>query len=750
MKPNLCHWFTWFLIWIFLFTLVGCGAMPTSTPAPSETATMVPHPVVPIQPVSIPLSGEWSFSIDKDQVGEGQGWANPDFDASSWETVNVPHTWNVMSEYSEYEGIAWYRRTFTVPAESQDAHLRLRFEAVFYLARVWLNGQYLGQHEGGYTPFEFDITSIVKSGEKNVIAIQVDNLRATNRIPVVIRPDWSFDWWNYGGITRDVSLEMTSQAYIAHQQIVSVPQITGMDEADSAKVTASITISNTSSEALNGTIQADLLDAANDQSMLTSLTSAPVSVPANNSDEVQMTVTLASPKLWHFDHPNLYRWSASLLGSDGQLLHTSEVTIGIRSIELKDGYFYLNGEPVRLVGVTRHADYPGQGSAETVAAMAADYDDLKTLNEVLSRPVHYPQHKFILDYADRHGILLIPEVPAWQLTQEQMYSEQMRELEKQQLREMIAEDFNHPSVWAWSIGNEIESNTGSGLEFVKEMIDYVKSLDPTRPVGFASNRLGVQPWFDATASSDFVLMNQYFGTWVGAKQGLGPALDLIHKNWPDKTIIISEYGFEPHWNRLWGPATSTLDEDQYYFVPEATPSDSEDADLVRRQLISEQMEVFRSKPFVAGAIFWTYQDYRTRSNFIMGLVDFNRNRRGSWEVLREEYAPALIDSLSLSPTADGKRVALVGLHTRGPVDVDMPAYTLRGYSLHWAVTSADASTEFSDGDIPLPTLVPASQWSGEIPFSQPSEEYRITLSIIRPTGYSVTERSYNRKGEVIP
>jgi beta-glucuronidase len=104
--------------------------------------------------------------------------------------------------------------------------------------------------------------------------------------------------------------------------------------------------------------------------------------------------------------------------------------------------------------------------------------------------VHYPQNKFILDYADQHEILLIPEVPAWPLTQEQMYSDQIRELEKQQSREMIVEDFNHPSVWAWSVGNEIESNTGSGLKFVKEMIAFVKSLDPTRPVGFASNRLG--------------------------------------------------------------------------------------------------------------------------------------------------------------------------------------------------------------------------------------------------------------------
>jgi beta-glucuronidase len=741
---------TLFLASIFLISSLSWGATPTAELTQPEVTKMNTYSVPATPPRSIPLLGEWSFSIDEGQLGEQQGWANPTFDDSSWVTVNVPHTWNVMPAYSEYEGLAWYRKTFTAPFESRNTHLRLRFKAVFYIARVWLNGQYLGQHEGGYTPFEFDVSSLVKPGETNIIAVQVDNLRATNRIPVVIRPDWSFDWWNYGGITRDVSLEMTSQAYIARQQIVSIPNLTGMDEADSATVAATIIVNNTSNSALDGTIQADLLDDATGQSVLVAPLTSPLNISADSTAEAQMDVTITSPKLWHFDHPNLYRWSISLLDADGQVLHANEVTIGIRSVELKDGYFYLNGEPVRLVGVTRHADYPGQGSAETVTAMAADYDDLKTLNEVLSRPVHYPQHEFILDYADRHGILLVPEVPAWQLTQEQMHSEQMRELEKQQLAEMIAENFNHPSVWAWSIGNEIESNTGSGLEFVKEMIAYVKSLDPTRPAGFASNRLGSQPWFDATAVSDFVLMNQYFGTWVGPRQGLGPALDLIHKTWPEKTIIISEYGFEPHWNELWGPPTSSLNADDYYFVPDDTPSDSEAADIVRRQLITEQLEIFRAKPFVAGAIFWTYQDYRTRSNFIMGLVDFNCNRRGSWEVLREEYAPVLIDSLILSHATDGTQIATVALHTRGPVDVDMPAYTLRDYFLHWAVTSPDDSKKFSEGNIPMPTLVPASEWSGEIEFTAPTEEYIITMSVIRPIGYSVIERSYSAKGEFIP
>lgn len=711
---------------------------------------MIALPLVALPSVSLPLSGDWRFSIDRDQVGEKQGWFASDYDDSSWKTVNVPHTWNVMPEYLDYEGLGWYRRTFTIPVGSEKAHLRLHFEAVFYLARVWFNGQYLGQHEGGYAAFEFDVSDLAKPGETNVIAVQVDNLRSTNRIPAEINPTWSFDWYNYGGITRDVSLEITSQAYIVKQQIVSTPHLTGMDEADSATVTATITVINASGETFAGSITANLVDDTSGNTVLDSPVSSPVNIPIGKSTEVKLTATLTSPKLWHFDHPNLYRWSASLMAAEGQILHKDEVTIGIRLVEMKNGYLYLNGEQVRLVGVSRHEDYPGQGSAETVTAMAADYNDLKLLNEVLSRPVHYPQNEFILDYADRHGILLIPEVPAWQLTQQQMNSEQMQDLEKVELSEMIAANVNHPSVFAWSVGNEIESNTSAGFKFVKQMIAYVKSLDPTRPVGFASNRLYSNPKLDATSQSDFVMMNQYFGTWGGPKQGLGPELDLIHKTWPDKTLIISEFGFEPHWNELWGPATSALDPNQYYFIPDGTPSDSEAADVVRQQLLTEQMAIYRSKPFVAGAIFWTYQDYRTRSNFVMGLVDSQRNQRGSWEILRDEYTPVLIDSLTLSSELDGQRSAIVALHTRGPIDVDMPVYTLRGYTFHWEVISVGGSTIFSQEDISLPTLAPATPWVGEFKFAVPSQAYILKLSIIRPTGFIVIERSFDANGEQIP
>jgi hypothetical protein len=379
--------------------------------------------------------------------------------------------------------------------------------------------------------------------------------------------------------------------------------------------------------------------------------------------------------------------------------------------------------------------------------MTADYDDLKRLNVVFSRPVHYPQSEFILDYCDRNGILLIPEVPAWQLGTAQMADPDMLALARQQLGEMIAANFNHPSVWAWSVGNEFDSTSRAGHEYVREMISLAKSLDPTRPVGFASNRLHRQPKDDATDLADFVMMNQYFGTWVGPKTGLEQALDDIHAAWPDKVVVISEYGFEAHWNANWGPPSSTLDPAEYYFIPEDVPGDSEETDAQRQFVITEQMQVFRSKPFIAAAVFWTYQDYRTPSDFVMGVVDAERNRRGSWYLLRDEYAPVRIESVTLAPRSEGQRSADVALRSREPED--MPSYTLRGYSLHWAVTSPGGEDVFAEGELALPTLEPGTEWTGSIQWTEPDAECVLTVSIMRPTGFAVIERTYSPEGRLL-
>jgi hypothetical protein len=155
------------------------------------------------------------------------------------------------------------------------------------------------------------------------------------------------------------------------------------------------------------------------------------------------------------------------------------------------------------------------------------------------------------------------------------------------------------------------------------------------------------------------------------------------------------------------------------------------------------MEILRRKPFVAAAIFWCYQDYRTPSGFMTGVVDAERNRRGSWYLLREEYAPLLIESVTFSPVQGNSRSATVILRARGPVETDMPAYTLREYKLHWAVTSPQGETVFSEGEIALPTLEPGSEWSGQAEWAVPEAEYVFSVGVVRPTGFTVIERSYD-------
>lgn len=477
-----------------IFFLTACQPINTNKQVTKEPMTSAPddssfviHPAS-----SLALDGTWFFSSDANQKGESENWFATEYNDSSWQTVLVPHTWNVMPKYSQYNGLGWYRYQFTAPEAMQDMHLRLRFQAVFYLARVWVNGTYVGEHEGGYTPFEFDVSALIKSGQENIIAVQVDNKLSPVRIPANLRSGWSFDWWNYGGIVRSVSLEATSPVYISGQQIVATPHLTGMDQADSAEVTSSIMIENASADQFDGLVSYRVLQEGTRQLVFDSGPGEPVSLAPGQPTSLKISSIITDPQLWHFDHPNLYVLVVSLK-KDGQEVHRLESIFGVRSVELAAGQMLLNGEPVRLVGITRHADSPQFGLAESVQIMAADYNDIKELNEVLSRPVHYPQAEFILDYADRHGILLIPEVPAWQLSAQQMSIPKMQDLEKQQLCEMITSEFNHPSIWAWSIGNEIESESPEGHMFVKEMVAYVKSLDPTRPVGFASNRLYTNP-----------------------------------------------------------------------------------------------------------------------------------------------------------------------------------------------------------------------------------------------------------------
>lgn len=683
----------------------------------------------------VSLSGKWRFAVDPTQIGEAEGWMGLGFGDAEWEVVNVPHTWNVTPEHRTFEGIAWYRRTFKVPEEDRGAFLRLRFEGVFYQAQVWMNGHYLGRHEGGYTPFEFDLSQAVLLDKENLIAVRVDNLRQTDRLPADLYEGRSYGWRNYGGIVRNASLLINNPVYLSAQRVISRPHLVDADCASSAAVMVTLSVRNAAAEKFSGKIIADILEAENGQSALSGEITSNIGVLPGQILEVTLRTTFANPRLWHFDHPHLYCWSASLLDDKGEILDDQKVWFGVRLIELKDAQIHLNGEPVRLVGLSRHADTPQHGLAETIAVMAADFDDLKRLNMVMGRPVHYPQDEFILNYCDRNGILLSPEVPAWQLTATQMADPHIRELEKQQLSEMVSFGFNHPCIWAWSVGNELETDTVAGRAFIRDMVEYVKSLDPTRPVGFASYHLLVgRPWADATAFTDFVMMNEYLGTWHGPKDALDIALDTTHSAWPEKPVLISEFGISPDWQKIEGPAW--IDPQQYYIASNRASQNPEEVDALRCRLIDEQIATFRNKPFVAGAFFWCYRGG-------MGVVDEDGCKRKSWSILQREFSPIVLTHVEALMESERVHGIVIELRTRGPINSELPSYTLRDYRLHWQLISQNGSKKILEGDLMLPELSPGKKWGEILNWDVADQEYCVELSVIRPTGFPVLEKIYD-------
>jgi beta-glucuronidase len=242
-----------------------------------------------------------------------------------------------------------------------------------------------------------------------------------------------------------------------------------------------------------------------------------------------------------------------------------------------------------------------------------------------------------------------------------------------------------------------------------------------------------RPWGDATVHADFIMMNEYFGTWHGPKDSLGPALDTIHLTWPEKVLIVSEFGFAPHWQQVEGPRT--IDPAQYYQVPDDVCIDSLEADVQRQRVIREQMAIFRSKPFVSGAILWAYRGG-------MGVVDDCGNPRPSWQTLREEFAPIAITEAAFSfPDSDRCKVR-VSLCTRGPVEEDLPAYTLWKYRLVWELRSRTGQALDQRGDAALPILPPGTAYDVPIDMLRPAPGSQLRVSVIRPNGFSVIDRQF--------
>jgi beta-glucuronidase len=359
--------------------------------------------------------------------------------------------------------------------------------------------------------------------------------------------------------------------------------------------------------------------------------------------------------------------------------------------------------------------------------MRHDYDDMKSLQTTLTRPVHYPQHPYILDYADRHGILMIPEIPVWQFSEAQLSDPRVLAIAKAQMRELIEQAGNHPSVFAWSVGNESATGTPGGITYFRAMRAAIREIDPERYVSFADDNLPKLGSAQESAANeaDFLMMNQYFGSWHGPATALNAALDKVDRLFPGKMVIISEMGFAGIF-----------------------ASNPVEADRARVQIIREQLPELARRDWIAGAILWCYQDYKSRRNlwpgqeegFVEhGLVDENRQRKPSYRVWKELNASASIVAEWVG-AGDGARPSGFKATVTPKTERDLPYYAMRDYQLAWKIVDQKGK-RVAGGEQQLATLTAAVPLSGTLPAAAAGQAFRLEVTLMRPSGSVAAEQA---------
>jgi beta-glucuronidase len=644
------------------------------------------------QPGTQSLSGGWSFALDPLKIGVTEGWTAANFPDQKLDKVTVPHSFSVDKRYFFYTGTAWYFKKFDAKPLKAGTRAFIRFDAVFYKCTIWLNGKEAGTHEGGYTPFELDVTTSLK--DKNVLSVMVDNSWDKTTIPGARAVDSNYNaaaaqvypWINYGGITRPVALKIRPSVYLSNIKIHADPDL----KKGNANIGIKVFVKNTSASDTTVTLNLDVQDGRENLGGL--FKPVKVSIAGNTSKEIMLQANMPAKKvkLWNHDNPHLYTLQA-YTGRD-----TIANNFGIRKIEVKGAKLLLNGEPIRMGGGNRPADYPGYGSLDPDSILKKDLILMKSAGMELSRIAHHAVSSDLLDWADKHGMLIITEAGNWQLASSQMADPMMRGKFQSQMKEMVERDWNHPSVIAYSLGNEFYSHKPEGQAWVRDMSKYTKELDDTRLITFASYIVFrdyiKRPEDEASQYVDFVSANVYanHSKWIAH----------IHELYPSKPIYISEFGI--------------------MMTPNKTEKD-------RIAYLKTAIEAFRKTDYVVGASIWSFNDYLSRfplSNAdgyrSWGVVTPDREPRGAYAFLQEEFAPAII---TVTSHKDGKLVLNVKART------DFPSYTLQGYQI-----------KAGNKLIQLKTLKPGA--SQELSLDIASVEGSGYVELIKPGGFVIMKQAF--------
>ena len=413
---------------------------------------------------------------DGSDKAEPVGMDAPEFDDSSWRKVNLPHDWGIEGPFRmdlpnrtgrlPWAGTGWYRKHFTIPAKEKGKLFFIDFDGAMSHARVWLNGQYLGEWPYGYASFRLEMTPYLKFGEENILAVRLEN------------PPNSSRWYPGSGLYRNVWLVKTSPIHIAHWgTFVTTPQVS----KDQALIKVKTSIDNQSSLLAEVTVQSVIYESGT-ISAVTYLPEVKVQIPAGKTEIGESEILLPSPKLWDLNTTNLYDVETSLK-KNNQLIDIFQTTFGIRTVEFTpDNGLLLNGERVRVQGVCNHHDLGLLGAAVNVRALERQIEILQEMGCNAIRTSHNPPAPELLDLCDRMGILVLDEAfDCWEMGKTPNdYSTLFNQWHEKDIRALVQRDRNHPCVIAWSSGNEIQEQDNAELS--QKLTAIFHSEDPTRPV----------------------------------------------------------------------------------------------------------------------------------------------------------------------------------------------------------------------------------------------------------------------------
>jgi beta-galactosidase len=479
---------------------------------------------------------DWKF-----HRGDVQGAEAMDFDHSQWRDIDLPHDWSIEDlpgTDSPFDpdaitavdggfttgGIAWYRKEFNIPSKMKNKKFHLQFDGVYMNADFWLNGKHLGHHPYGYTTFSYDITDKLKFDSKNILAVQVKNEGKNSR------------WYSGSGIYRHVWLTSMDPVHVAHWgTYITTPKV----DSSCAEVNIKTKVINETSAPAKVTLTTRILDQKDAEVAKTTTTQT---LEPKKPFEFCQDLQVKAPSLWSPESPSLYTAVTEVAKESffkSALLDKVQTPFGIRTIEFSvEKGFLLNGQPTLLKGGCMHHDNGPLGSAAYDRAEERRVQLMKASGYNSIRCAHNPPSEAFLDACDRHGVLVIDEAfDMWQQQNKpQDYHLYFDQWWQRDIDSMVLRDRNHPSIIMWSTGNEIkEMATPQGIKVSKMLADYVRKLDPTRPVTAAANRLGPDkdPFF---ATLDIAGYNYSFGGDHGKKS----IFELDHARVPDRIMYCSE------------------------------------------------------------------------------------------------------------------------------------------------------------------------------------------------------------------